>query len=252
MVLDRVVRSERVPHWSVRGRAARRQCKSEPDAPAGQQLGDLGPLVAEPRLRVLDDAFLLGRPRVLLDGRVQVIEPSTGANKEPGKGGGVSFHHKATGGIIVCLYLVRHCLPVRSVPWFSPFRWSEMTLQRLVPYSSTSRMMASSSLRVQARRSYVDPPPSPAPALVLCLPISFLFSVSVNETAEGLTGREDQRTATVERWTAANAQCLPGRAQAGSAGPSAPLPAAHALSSRFSRRLVRPLLLCSPPAWLAV
>mmetsp|Transcript_21415 Transcript_21415/g.55102 ORF Transcript_21415/g.55102 Transcript_21415/m.55102 type:complete len:247 (-) Transcript_21415:132-872(-) len=46
---------------------------------AGQHLGDLGPLVAHPPLRVEEHPVLLGGPVALFDGRVEVIEPAFAA-----------------------------------------------------------------------------------------------------------------------------------------------------------------------------
>ena len=46
---------------------------------AGQQLGDLAPAVAEVPLRLVDDDLLVAGPVALLDGRVQVVEPTLSA-----------------------------------------------------------------------------------------------------------------------------------------------------------------------------
>lgn len=37
---------------------------------AGQQLGDLGPAIAEASLRKTNTAVFIGRPRILPDGRI--------------------------------------------------------------------------------------------------------------------------------------------------------------------------------------
>ena len=46
------------------------------EIPAGQELGDLGPPVADGLVEVVDEPVLLGAPRTLADLRVEVVVPS--------------------------------------------------------------------------------------------------------------------------------------------------------------------------------
>ena len=68
--------------WIFTALSVLRECRSgtgrwaDQGAPAGQQLGNLGPLVAETLVRLADDLLLSLRPRRLFDVRVQMVVPS--------------------------------------------------------------------------------------------------------------------------------------------------------------------------------
>ncbi len=96
----------------------------------GEDLGDLGPLVTVDAVGAHEDILLRFRPRILLDGWVQLVVPSRTAQEVGRKkeaGGSVGLHQTtcnlAVGGVMVyffeCLMqLIVHCdLSMETESW---------------------------------------------------------------------------------------------------------------------------------------